>query len=211
MRRSGLRKQSSPAIHHQAAPLSGPPCRPTKDEASDELPNEASTPAKGSAEHTTKRMRQRQMVEVFAGSGTLTKAFRRMGWSVLPVDVATNDVVATSTDLTNEDARNRLRATLRTAAVRFIHVGTPCASFSRARKSDGGPAPLRSSSCILGLPNLKSADQNKVVQGNLFADFSVKIALEAAEAGKLFSIENPASSRLWQYPCLLYTSDAADE
>ena len=39
-----------------------------------------------------------------------------------------------------------------------------------------------------------------MVQGKLLAEFSVKIALEAAEAGKLFSIENPASSLLWQHP-----------
>ena len=99
-------------------------------------PDDAVTIADGAPTKTN-----RLMAEVFAGSGRLTKAFRAKGWDVLPVDVETNDVVTMSTDLTQADQQERLCAILRSAGAEFVHIGTPCASFSRARRLDGGPPP----------------------------------------------------------------------
>eukprot|EP00971_Amphidinium_carterae_P015752 310874-Amphidinium_carterae.1 len=81
-------------------------------------------------------------LEVFAGSANLTRAWRAAGLpTLLAVDVVVNDLVVTSTDVGLD-------------FVGFVHFGTPCSTFSRARKYDGGPRPLRSSDCIEGLAGL---------------------------------------------------------
>ena len=53
-------------------------------------------------------------------------------------------------------------------AIFFAHFGTPCNTFSAARKEDGGPPPLRSMDALWGLPNLSPENQALVFLGNLF-------------------------------------------
>ena len=48
---------------------------------------------------------------------------------------------------------------MRAGLVRAGHVGTPCHSFSRARDRRPGPPPLRSDACVMGLPNLRAAEE----------------------------------------------------
>ena len=140
---------------------------------------------------------------MFAGSGRFTKAFRNRGWNTLPVDVATNDVVRTSTNLNDHDRQHQLCAELRSAGAEFVHLGTPCTCFSRARKFDGGPPPLRTSSHVLGLPHLKPADRQKVELGNSFAELSARVAAQVQQDQGFFSIENPAKSLFWFHPAIV--------
>lgn len=56
---------------------------------------------------------------------------------------------------------------------------------------------------MLGLPDLRPADAQKVQDGNLYMRFSVFILTLALALGLPFSMENPATSRIWICPSVL--------
>ena len=84
----------------------------------------------------------------------------------------------------------------------YIHFGTPCSSFSQARKDDGGPPPLRSAAHITGLPGLSTRDQAKVELGNLFVEVTAELIGWCHRYQVRWSIENPATSFIWKMPKL---------
>ena len=87
--------------------------------------------------------------------------------------------------------------------------GTPCTSFSTARKNDGlGPGPLRSVTYPSGLPNLTSNYQYQVDIGNQLARvtaFGLEVAHRACAANV---VENPSSSYIWVFERLASALDA---
>ena len=86
--------------------------------------------------------------------------------------------------------------------VSWVHFAPPCATFSRARRGDGGPDRVRSDEKPEGLadPHLRSW---KVTEANALTKVTAKLARAAARAGTFFSIENPEHSLLWKMPCML--------
>ena len=81
--------------------------------------------------------------------------------------------------------------------------GTPCNTFSAARKEDGGPPPLRSMDAPWGLPNLSPENQALVFLGNLFLLRTIEAATIIFLMGGNFSIENPLHSLLWHVPAFI--------
>ena len=83
-----------------------------------------------------------------------------------------------------------------------MHLGTPCSSFSRARRgvpgSPGGP--LRTKQFPSGLPGLPHDDDHKVNVGNTLASFSAEVVKTCLKQGTLCSLENPRFSFLWDFP-----------
>ena len=67
-------------------------------------------------------------------------------------------------DLNSHRIQQEIINLLKSHQVKFIWMGTPCNSWSRARKWDGrGPGPLRDDhEGLMGLPNLSDKDQHKV-------------------------------------------------
>ena len=55
-------------------------------------------------------------------------------------------------------------------AIVYAHFGTPCNTFSAARKEDGGPPPLRDVHHPDGLPSLTGDLWFTTFLGNLFRD-----------------------------------------
>ena len=105
-------------------------------------------------------------------------------------------------DLRRLENRWKLLGWLRAGLVRGGHLGTPRATFSRARDRPPGPLPLRSDEHVLGLPNLAPRDKQKVYEGNLFMRFSVSVLLLALKLVIPFIMENPVRSRIWLCPGL---------
>eukprot|EP00973_Karenia_brevis_P090121 12401080-Karenia_brevis.AAC.1 len=103
------------------------------------------------------------MVEVFAGSGSLAKAFARKGFQVLMWDIAYGDQY----DLKKPSNQKALRRILGSA--HYVHFAPPCLSFSLARR---GRAP-RSRQYPFGKPWLSDIDQLKVDEGNILLAFCV--------------------------------------
>ena len=78
--------------------------------------------------------------------------------------------------------------------------GTPCNTYSAARKDDGGPPPLRSLDWPDGLPHLAGDLLIAVFLGNLFRDRTIEACLILSLLGFDFSIENPLGSLIWATP-----------
>lgn len=137
-------------------------------------------------------------LEIFSGTANLTKAVRQAGIATLPpIDITPCSEVPVQFDVLDADNWSFIMALIHAGAIRFVHCGTPCNTFSAARKLDGGPPPLRSVAFPEGLTQLSSDNHNLVLMGNLFLDRSVEACLGVFDQGGNFSIENPEQSLLW--------------
>ena len=137
-------------------------------------------------------------LEVFAGKAVWSSSCRSRGWIVLPpIEIVVAGNVKAPADITAPRIWRKVLRWLK--VVNFVHFGTPCSSFSQARKDDGGPPPLRSVEYIAGLPDLDEEDKKKVELGNLLADITIQLINEC-RTGQLWSVENPAGSYLWLLP-----------
>ena len=145
------------------------------------------------------------LVEIFAGKARLTRAVRRRGkFAVLPpIEVDQSEEVPNPADLLRPDVRRKLEAWLRAGVVQWVHFGTPCTSFSIARKDDGGPPPVRDAEQLYGVPELTDGDRRLLEMGTLLMQVTVQLALLCRQCGSQWSIENPASSLIWIMPEML--------
>ena len=140
------------------------------------------------------------IVEVFAGCSRLSKSFANLGFHVLAVDIEFGE----SNDLLQEKVQNKLLAFIKTHKVVYVWLGTPCTSWSRARKNDGGPQPLRNDdSCLFGFENLGPADAEKVRVGNALLAVSLRLIEFCISARIIWTLENPWTSRIWLTPGIL--------
>ena len=114
-----------------------------------------------------------------------------------PIDVMLSEQVPAAFDVLDADNWTFVMQLCQVGAVHFVHCGTPCNTFSAARKEDGGPPPLRSAIEPFGLKTLTGDLWFSAVQGNLFADRSAEVCATVLEMGGDFSIENPEKSLIW--------------
>eukprot|EP00971_Amphidinium_carterae_P342341 6481617-Amphidinium_carterae.3 len=142
-------------------------------------------------------------LEVFAGSANLSSAATRAGLPVLlPVDIEVSAAVPVSSDVLDDRVVANIQNWLHSEVVFHVHFGTPCTTFSRARRHDGGPPPLRSTSSPEGLASLSITQQRKVDDGNRFLDITLELIVTAHHASVHWSLENPDTSLMWLYPPL---------
>ena len=153
---------------------------------------------RGSAQHEGRRQscadmskkgapglfRRGRFLEVFSGSGNLTKTIQRNGLQVLtPIDIRHGS----HHDLTRRSTQVAVKKIIEQEDVTFLHCGTVCTAFSRARH---------------GIRNLVRARERERVACEL-AFFSCELARLCHSRGGYWAIENPASSRLWEFPAIL--------
>lgn len=101
-------------------------------------------------------------------------------------------------DILDESNWSFILSLVQVGAIFFIHFGTPCNTFSAARKDDDdGPPPLRDADHPHGFPHLTGDLWFQAQQGNMFAQRTAEAALAVAAMGGGFSIENPQYSFLW--------------
>ena len=138
------------------------------------------------------------VLELFAGCARLSKACVQVGFPAEAWDIEYN----LDCNLCCPKVLTKLIQRIKAHQFSFVHLGTPCTSWSRARRYDGrGPGPLRDDAAHLwGLPGLSSADAQKVAQGNRLLEVSVQVVHACISAHVPWSLENPASSRLWLTP-----------
>jgi len=111
-----------------------------------------------------------------------------------------NSFVLEAVDVLDPQVQDHLKKLIVHGFIVFIHFGTPCSSFSLARKKDGGPPPLRDQQHLWGLPHLSDSDRQKVLMGNKFMQFTADIIQLCHSHGVGWSLENPAGSFLWSMP-----------
>ena len=111
---------------------------------------------------------QKPFLELFAGCGTCV---------ALGIPAEAWDIeYGRSCNVLNPVVARRLLARIRDREFSAVHLGMPCAKWSMARRHDRrGPEPLRSDTCLNGLPNLNPADNKKVCEGNQLLAFSITV------------------------------------
>lgn len=140
-------------------------------------------------------------MEVFAGEAGLSQAVSARGMQILPpIEIVINNFVKEKVDILDPAVFQHLQFLIQEGIVIFIHFGTPCSSFSIARKHDGGPPPLRDRQHLWGRHDLSRRDREKLLLGNQFMALTAALATLCYDRGILWSIENPASSFLWRMP-----------
>ena len=142
-------------------------------------------------------------LEIFSGSARLTEQVKLLRMPILPpVDIECSPWVPVPQDALDAAFWDRLMSLALIGALFFVHFGTPCNTFTSARKLDGGPRPLRSATQPMGLDDLSPENQALVFLGNCFLFRTVELALAVFDAGGDFSIENPLLSLLWLTPTM---------
>jgi hypothetical protein len=132
-------------------------------------------------------------LEVFAGSGRLTRALRRAGLQMdCPIDTLQTGTYEPAHDLLNEAVFEWLLDRCRHKVYIYVHFGLPCSSWSALQRLNGGTRRL-------DLPE-GSGDRISELEGNLLARRTVALCNAVREAGGFYSIENPKSSYVWHYP-----------
>ena len=114
-----------------------------------------------------------------------------------PIDIVLSEMVKEVSDVVDAQVWQRVLRVLREGVVFYLHCGTPCNTFSSARKDDGGPPPLRSLECPMGLPDLSPDNWCLVQLGNLFLGHTCEACVIVFDHGGDFSIENPLLSLMW--------------
>ena len=129
-------------------------------------------------------------LELFAGSGRLTKAVRMHAAVYVPQDVfdEKGKFVGGVMDLLVPDNQKRLKTLVRQQRVRWLHCAPPCNTFSRARRSDkwGSAKILRSVEFPLGFDE----KNRRVAEANELTKFTARLCKAQLRAGGWFSIEN---------------------
>ena len=113
-------------------------------------------------------------LELFAGkAGITSEAVALQGVPTLPpVDIEPSQLVTSPQDIIDFSFWTQLIAVLVRRLVFFLHCGTPCNTFTAARKLDGGPPPLRSRDAPTWVCQICAinCDQCLVFLGNLFLE-----------------------------------------
>ena len=148
-------------------------------------------------------------VEIFAGRGSLSRAFTQAGFSVLSIDHDGSKAVVPmiTLDLTTSSGQAILWDILQSPNLLGIHLGLPCGTASLARerpvsealRAQGAPnpPPLRSAMFPLGLPNMSDNHRAKVDSANILYKLAIDIILFCKRRQIIVSVENPANSWLW--------------
>ena len=157
------------------------------------------------------------MLEVFAGSAGLTRAFgaaRLLGVAIDHAERAhlPNDFYVVL-DLQDKRAQDDLRKFVRHPDVRHVHFAPPCGTASRARdrpltkslRAAGvfEPPPARSDEFPLGLPDLARQHPKlavRVAAANELYDYTASVCELLSGLGRSWAIENPSNSYMWLAP-----------
>lgn len=141
-------------------------------------------------------------LEIFSGSGHFSRAIRRKLKSVCAFEI--DSCYGPQFDLTKPKIQKEIVNLIKSGVVQYVWLGTPCNSWSRARRNDGrGPGPLRDDTTgLMGLPNLSEKDNIKVTIGNSLMKFSAYIFRLCVQLHIPVALENPHTSRLWLTPQL---------
>ena len=120
------------------------------------------------------------VLELFAGTGRWTQAMEKAGLRVFPGFELAN---GKQYDLLNSEIQDIVLSLIRGKQIWLVHLGTPCTAWSRARH---------------GIRNVAKARYKEQV-AVATAIFTCRVIRECLKHGVAFTLENPLSSRLWEF------------
>ena len=141
-------------------------------------------------------------VEIFAGRGSLSRAMKQSGFSVLSIDHESDGALVpmVTLDLTSESGQQILWDVLASPNLLGVRMGLPCGTASLAREKPvsaqlqaqgaPNPPPLRSATHPLGLPQLSPYHRAKVTSANKLYALAVEFFLFCVDNDIVVSIEN---------------------
>ncbi len=132
------------------------------------------------------RERPLSLLDLFSGSGHLTQAARRAGWTSREIDIMHGD------DLTLMSLQDELLGLLPSRKAWWVHMRPPCTTFSFVYLASS-----HSNSRTKGNPEGLGASVDEVL-GNALADFSVRMAHACIANHTWFTIEQPRRSWMWR-------------
>ena len=142
------------------------------------------------------------VLEFFSGSGRLSCGLRKQGVPTVAVDIKQSALL----DLTRPAVFQYIIRLISCKAVIFVWLGTPCSTWSLARRGHAGRpgGPLRTLQHILGHPEAleRPADREKIRSGNSTMRASAAIIRTCIAHGVACGLENPNNSRLFKAPAM---------
>ncbi|CAJ1388422.1 unnamed protein product [Effrenium voratum] len=160
---------------------------------------------------TTSSFEDKLVIEIFAGTGNLSAAIRRIGMRSVAIDKsgARTKGPLTVLDLTDESNVKLLKEYIYQERynIELVHVAPPCGTCSAARKIvrqdllDQGfelPRPLRDEEHPMGLPDLAGLDLHKVRLANQLYEATYDLIKFCLSLGIRTSLENPTNSLFWK-------------
>ena len=134
------------------------------------------------------------VIEIFAGTCHLAKAAARAGYRAIAYDV----LFGSSCDLLDPAVSAAVLHFASCHDVKLVWFGMPCQSWSRARKHDGGPKPLRDEHDFLwGKVDVGPKDRSKIILGNQLLLITVALIHQLWSLSIPWALENPWTSRCW--------------
>ena len=131
----------------------------------------------------------------------MAKAFAQQGFQVLAVDSsAPQGVPALTLDLCKAHNQKVLLDLVQSSRVTAVHLAPPCSTSSAARQIDigpGSPQPLRDFLHPDGLSDLPFHLRHRVSLANRLYSLTADVIRACAQAGTVWSLENPQSSLFW--------------
>ena len=130
--------------------------------------------------------------EVFSGVGVVTSVFRKRGHNMKePFD----NKLHSCDDILDPQAFDRLIGLIRSGAILWIWFAVPCQSFTALQNGHrDGPWRAKDRPEGFGRP--------EVLVGNKILKAVCALIVVAIECGVYFAVENPATSYLWNMPCM---------
>jgi hypothetical protein len=145
-------------------------------------------PAQTASSHdATEPLGSKGTLEVFSGSGHLSQAMTKQGFSAVQVDIE----MGPQNDMSDSRVGNMvLNRALKNNTV-YGHLAPPCNTYTRARWPK-----LRSKEYPEGVPGLSDGDQAVVDIANRITQNTFQLATDLMANGVQVSIENPQTSLL---------------
>lgn len=136
-------------------------------------------------------------VEIFSGSAHMSQAMSKKGFRCAAWDIEYNS----GCNILDPAVIKALWKFSLQHHVVLIWLGMPCQSWSRARRWDGGPPPLRDDAVeIWGRQNLNKSDKQKTLAGNVLLLWTTTFVTLCNIISIPWIIENPWTSRSWNTP-----------
>ena len=127
-------------------------------------------------------------------NGGLIQAFKRAGWKVETYELYRADgSVDPLQDLSNSSVVNLLCSRIKRGDFKFVHLGTPCSSFSALGLLFSFSSRTRQRPQGAGTKDLERL-------GNLLLRHSLMIVESCILSNTFVTLENPKSSLLWLMP-----------
>lgn len=170
----------------------------------------------------TTSSRRPVFIEIFAGTGNLSRWMYNQGFDVICIDYKGNKhtpkFAAIDVDLTADSGQRLLWHLIDTLRPEAIHAGAPCGTSSRAREKElphslkvqgaPQPPPLRDYEHPMGKPNLTDFNQQKVSMANRLYRLVFSLIIYCYRNDIIFSVENPWRSWFWAVLTFLARQDS---